>query len=86
MTQASNGNGDQRPSSARRKGLQEADAGSGSVPSVSNFFPIERYYDAADKVRLRRIRLRKLYIHLAYNKWFLTCAIVFLDCVIRLFV
>jgi hypothetical protein len=51
MTQASSGNGDDRPSSARRKGLREADAGSGTVPMVSNFFPIERYYDAADKVR-----------------------------------
>ena len=60
MTQASNGNGDNRPSSARRIGLREADAGSGSVPMVSNFFPIERYYDAADKVRLRRNETRRV--------------------------
>jgi hypothetical protein len=75
MTQASNGNGDQRPSSARRKGLQEADAGSGSVPSVSNFFPIERYYDAADKVRLRRIRLFLLSIKIILHPSSLQCMV-----------
>ncbi len=36
-----------RPSYDRRKQLR--DAGDG-VPTVSNFFPIERYYDASDKV------------------------------------
>lgn len=41
---------DDRPSSARRKQLREADATSGTIPTVSNFFPLERYYDASDKV------------------------------------
>lgn len=42
-----NGNGNSgRPSDARRKALN-AEL---TVPSVSNFFPIENYYDAADKV------------------------------------
>jgi hypothetical protein len=42
-----NGNGGTgRPSDARRKALN-AEL---TVPSVSNFFPIENYYDAADKV------------------------------------
>jgi hypothetical protein len=42
-----------RPSDGRRAALREADAGLGEmgVPIVSNFFPIERYYDAARKVR-----------------------------------
>jgi hypothetical protein len=42
-----------RPSDGRRAALREADAGLGEkgVPIVSNFFPIERYYDAAQKVR-----------------------------------
>lgn len=35
-----------RPSEARRRALNEEL----SIPMVSNFFPIERYYDAADKV------------------------------------
>jgi hypothetical protein len=73
MTQASNGHGDNRPSSARRIGLREADAGSGSVPMVSNFFPIERYYDAVDKVRLRRDETI-LFFYPLDNEWFLTCA------------
>ena len=37
-------------SATRRRQLREADANSGTVPTVSNFFPLERYYDAADKV------------------------------------
>jgi hypothetical protein len=41
---------DDRPSSARRKQLREADANSGSIPMVSNFFTLERYYEASDKV------------------------------------
>ena len=40
------GAGPGRPSDARRKFLNEEL----SVPMVSNFFSIERYYDAADKV------------------------------------
>ncbi|KAG7346663.1 USP8 dimerization domain containing protein [Nitzschia inconspicua] len=39
-----------RPSSNRRRLLREADENSGSIPTVSNFFPLERYYDASDKV------------------------------------
>ena len=42
-----------RPSDERRNRLKEADSELGNgrgVPLVSNFFPIERYYDAADKV------------------------------------
>lgn len=41
-----------RPSDGRRAALRQADAGLGEkgVPVVSNFFPIERYYDAARKV------------------------------------
>lgn len=53
MVQQSNGNSDDealRPSAGRRRQLREADANSGSIPTVSNFFPIERYYDASDKV------------------------------------
>jgi hypothetical protein len=47
MNGSSNGNGGPgRPSDARRKALN-AEL---TVPSVSNFFPIENYYDAADKV------------------------------------
>lgn len=41
-----NGNRASRPSDARRKALNDEL----SVPSVSNFFPIENYYAAADKV------------------------------------
>jgi hypothetical protein len=46
---AQNGS-ESRPSSARRKILREGDAAPGSLPEVSSFFPIERYYDAAEKV------------------------------------
>jgi hypothetical protein len=46
-----------RPSSARRKMLRDADD-SGSIPVVSNFFPLERYFDAADKVRLWKGKCR----------------------------
>lgn len=38
------------PSSARRRQLREAEANAGTIPTVSNFFPLERYYEAADKV------------------------------------
>lgn len=38
------------PSATRRIQLREADANAGTIPSVSNFFPLERYYDASDKV------------------------------------
>ena len=48
------GNADSRPSSARRKILREGDAAPGSLPEVSSFFPIERYYDAAEKVSHKR--------------------------------
>lgn len=43
-----------RPSDQRRAALRDADKalGGGGVPLVNNFFPIERYYDAAEKVRL----------------------------------
>jgi hypothetical protein len=41
---------DDRPSSARRKQLREADLSAGTIPMVSNFFPLERYYEASDKV------------------------------------
>jgi flagellar biosynthesis GTPase FlhF len=41
---------DDRPSSFRRKQLREADANAGTIPTVSNFFPLERYYEASDKV------------------------------------
>lgn len=41
---------DNRPSSARRRMLREADD-TGTIPVVSNFFPLERYFDAAEKVR-----------------------------------
>lgn len=37
-------------SAARRQQLREVDAKSGTIPTVSNFFPIERYYEASDKV------------------------------------
>lgn len=37
-------------SATRRRQLREADANCGTIPIVSNFFPLERYYDAADKV------------------------------------
>ena len=38
------------PSSARRRQLRDAEAHNGSIPTVSNFFPLERYYEASDKV------------------------------------
>ena len=38
------------PSAARRQLLRDADASSGTIPTVSNFFSIERYYEASDKV------------------------------------
>ena len=41
---------DDRPSAARRQALRAADD-AGNAPSVSSFFPLERYFDAADKVR-----------------------------------
>lgn len=41
---------DERPSSARRQRLREADARNSNIPTVSNFFPIDRYYNASDKV------------------------------------
>jgi hypothetical protein len=44
------GEAEDRPSSKRRIHLREADAKSGSMPTVSNFFPLERYYEASDKV------------------------------------
>eukprot|EP00980_Cylindrotheca_fusiformis_P022065 scaffold8962_cov123-Cylindrotheca_fusiformis.AAC.1 len=50
MVEAKGSDGDDRPSSARRKHLREADANGGSVPTVSNFFQIDRYYDASEKV------------------------------------
>ena len=40
----------ERPSSKRRQQLRQADKNSGSVPTVSNFFPLERYFDASDKL------------------------------------
>ncbi len=47
-----------RPSEARRNALKEADKDVGSnnngVPLVSNFFPIDRYYNAAEKVRVMK--------------------------------
>jgi hypothetical protein len=54
MVQQSNGNSNEtlRPSAFRRKKLQEDDSNSGSIPTVSNFFSLERYYDASDKVLL----------------------------------
>lgn len=40
-----------RPSDSRRQQLSSAaDMGEKGVPLVSNFFPLERYYDAADRV------------------------------------
>ena len=39
---------DTGPSADRRKRLRDADEG--AVPVVSNFFPLERYFDAAEKV------------------------------------
>jgi hypothetical protein len=47
---ATAGAADDRPSSSRRKSLREADLTTGKAPTVSNFFPLERYYDASDKV------------------------------------
>jgi hypothetical protein len=54
MAHQSNGNSNEslRPSAFRRKKLQEDDANSDSIPTVSNFFRLERYYDASDKVLL----------------------------------
>ncbi|CAJ1941417.1 unnamed protein product [Cylindrotheca closterium] len=39
-----------RPSSNRRNHLKEADGSSGNAITVSNLFPIDRYYDASQKV------------------------------------
>ncbi|KAL3918967.1 MAG: hypothetical protein SGILL_003992 [Bacillariaceae sp.] len=52
MVQETNGNGQDLlgPSAERRQKLKAADANSGSIPTVSNFFPLERYWDASDKV------------------------------------
>lgn len=52
VEQRSNSRGDaeDRPSSKRRIALREEDAKSGSMPTVSNFFNLERYYEASDKV------------------------------------
>jgi len=47
MVEQRNGPNESRPGYDRRQQLR--DAGDG-VPTVSNFFPIERYYDASDKV------------------------------------
>ena len=47
MVEQRKGPNESRPGYDRRKQLR--DAGDG-VPTVSNFFPIERYYDASDKV------------------------------------
>jgi hypothetical protein len=41
-----------RPSDARRAALSQEEMGEKGVPLVSNFFPLDRYYDAADRVRL----------------------------------
>lgn len=43
-----------RPSDARRAALSEATKGMGEkgVPLVSNFFPLDRYFDAANRVRI----------------------------------
>ena len=43
-------NGTDRPSYNRRKHLKEADTSSGTAITVSNLFPIDRYYDASQKV------------------------------------
>lgn len=37
-------------SAARRKVLRDADANNSTIPTVSNFFPLERYLEASDKV------------------------------------
>ncbi len=56
-------------SAARRRQLREADANSGTIPTVSNFFPLERYYDASDKVfqtfetAFERKRLDEAYVY-----------------------
>jgi hypothetical protein len=56
-------------SAARRQHLREADASSGTIPTVSNFFPIERYYEASDKVlqtfeaAFERKRLDEAYVY-----------------------
>lgn len=39
-----------RPSAARRKFLRDSDEGSGTIPTVSSFFPLEKYFDASDKL------------------------------------
>ena len=41
----------ERPSTARRKLLRDSDEGSGTIPTVSSFFPLDKYFDASDKVR-----------------------------------
>ena len=46
-----NGNNqDDRPSSLRRQQLRESDAKESNIPTVSSFFPLDRYYEASDKV------------------------------------
>jgi len=47
MVEQRKGPDESRPGYDRRQQLREAGDG---VPTVSNFFPIERYYDASDKV------------------------------------
>ena len=47
MVEQRKGPDETRPGYDRRQQLREAGDG---VPTVSNFFPIERYYDASDKV------------------------------------
>jgi len=47
MVEQIKGPDESRPGYDRRQQLREAGDG---VPTVSNFFPIERYYDASDKV------------------------------------
>eukprot|EP00339_Tiarina_fusa_P007385 CAMPEP_0117045348 /NCGR_PEP_ID=MMETSP0472-20121206/31376_1 /TAXON_ID=693140 ORGANISM="Tiarina fusus, Strain LIS" /NCGR_SAMPLE_ID=MMETSP0472 /ASSEMBLY_ACC=CAM_ASM_000603 /LENGTH=82 /DNA_ID=CAMNT_0004757323 /DNA_START=80 /DNA_END=324 /DNA_ORIENTATION=+ len=39
-----------RPSAQRRRELREGAAAESNIPTVSSFFPLERYYDASDKV------------------------------------
>jgi USP8 dimerisation domain len=57
------------PSAARRRQLREAEANPGTIPTVSNFFPIERYYDASEKVlqsfetAYERKRLDEAYVY-----------------------
>lgn len=40
-----------RPSDARRAALSQEEMGEKGVPLVSNFFPLDRYYDATERVR-----------------------------------